>query len=292
MSLFKPMLATDADLNNLRFPLLASAKLDGIRAVVRDGVVYSRSNKPIPNKWVQHCFGHCEHLDGELIVGEPTAHDVYRQTTSGVMSADGEPKVRLFAFDHIGPCIDPYDARARRLKNYIDEIGPAYVTLHEQMNVGSLDELFEYEETCLNEGYEGLILRHPYAPYKMGRSTAREGYLLKLKRFQDAEATVIGFEERMHNGNEATVNELGRTKRSSHKANKTGRGDLGALVCRTADGVEFNIGTGFSDGDRAYVWNNRDKFLGRLAKYKFFPVGQKEAPRHPVFLGWRDPLDL
>ena len=113
-----------------------------------------------------------------------------------------------------------------------------------------------------------------------------EGYLLKLKRFEDAEAVVIGFEERMHNGNEATVSELGRTKRSSHKANKSGRGDLGALVCRTPEGIEFNIGTGFTDSDRQRIWDSRDQFLGRNAKYKFFPVGVKEAPRHPVFLGW------
>lgn len=290
--IFKPMLATDADLDKLRFPLLASPKLDGIRAVVRDGVVFSRSNKPIPNKYVQELFSKCTHVDGELIVGEPTSKTVYNDTTSGVMSRDGQPNVWLYAFDHIGPVIDPYDKRRRRLKSYIDEIGPARVLLHEQEEVNTLDELFEYEETCLTEGYEGLILRHPFAPYKMGRSTMNEGYLLKLKRFQDAEAVVIGFEERMHNGNEATVNELGRTKRSSHKANKSGRGDLGALVCRTAEGIEFNIGTGFTDDERTRAWNNRDRFLGQLAKFKFFPVGVKEAPRHPVFLGWRDVRDM
>ena len=77
MSIFKPMLATDADLNNLRFPLLASTKLDGVRAVVRDGVVYSRSNKPIPNQYVQRLFAEYEHFDGELIVGEPTSKTCY-----------------------------------------------------------------------------------------------------------------------------------------------------------------------------------------------------------------------
>jgi hypothetical protein len=66
--MFKPMLATDAELDKLRFPILCSPKLDGIRAVVRGGVVYSRSNKPIPNKWVQSKLSHLEHYDGELIV--------------------------------------------------------------------------------------------------------------------------------------------------------------------------------------------------------------------------------
>ena len=89
----------------------------------------------------------------------------------------------------------------------------------------------------------------------------------------------------------AIVSALGRTKRSSAKANKSGRVDLGALVCRTAEGVEFNIGTGFSDADRALIWERRDQFLGQLAKFKYFAVGQKEAPRHPVFLSWRERID-
>ena len=291
------MLAADVDLSILRFPVLASPKLDGIRAIVRDGVVYSRSNKPIMNKYVQEKFRHFEHLDGELIVGSPTAKDCYTQTTSHVMSRDKvDFPVTFYVFDHI---INPhanYDFRHEwikdALKTWRRSILINDVKLLAQTPLNNLEELVTFEANCLEDGYEGVILRSPDAPYKMGRSTAREQYLLKVKQFKDAEAVVIGFEERMHNGNEATVSELGRTKRSSHQANKTGRGDLGALVCRTADGVEFNIGTGFTDSEREAVWNNRDQFLGRLAKYKFFPVGQKEAPRHPVFLGWRDPVDM
>jgi DNA ligase-1 len=285
------MLATDADLTKLRFPLLASAKLDGIRAVVRDGVVYSRSNKPIPNKYVQRLFADFEHFDGELIVGDPCSKTVYRDTVSHVMSNDKEGfHVNFFVFDSVRDLSADYRERLRWLAEASENnIG---IVLHEQVEMRSLDELLEYEEECLEDGYEGLILRDASAPYKNGRSTVKEGYLLKLKRFQDAEATVVGFEERMHNGNEATTNELGRTRRSSHQAGKSGRGDLGALVCRTSEGIEFNIGTGFTDSERERVWLDRDQFLGRLAKFKFFPVGVKEAPRHPVFLGWRDGSDL
>lgn len=293
---FRPMLATDADLSKLRFPLYASPKLDGVRAIVRDGVVYSRSNKPIPNKYVQKCFSRFTHCDGELIVGKPTAHDVYRQTTSGVMSEKGEPDVYFHVFDHIsGGEVHSWRDRYRTAENTLEAYDPDYSTgadMLEHVLIASIAELERYENKCLTEGYEGLILRDPNAPYKQGRSTVNEGYLLKLKRFQDAEAVVIGFEERMENLNAANVSELGYTKRSSHKAGKSGRGDLGALVCRTADGVEFNIGTGFTDADRASIWERRDQFLGLLAKYKFFPVGQKEAPRHPVFLGWRDGRDM
>lgn len=284
--IFKCMLATDADLDKLRFPLLASAKLDGVRAVVRDGVVFSRSNKPIPNAHVQKLFGKYTHFDGELIVGDPTSKACYRDTISGVMSVDGEPDVKLYVFDHVGEPSHLYNFRAERLTK------SKHVVVHEQVMCLTLEDILKYEEQCLDAGYEGLILRDPNAPYKQGRSTVKEGYLLKLKRFVDDEATVIGLEERMHNGNVATVNELGRTARSSHKENKSGRGDLGALLLRHSSGIEFSCGTGFTDGERGEIWANRDRYLGQLAKYKHFPVGAKDLPRHPVFLGWRDRRDL
>ena len=97
--IIKPMLAVEADFKKLRYPVFAQPKLDGIRVIIKNGVVYSRSLKPIPNKHVQALFGHLEGVDGELIVGNPTAHDVFQKTTSGVMSKDGEPDVTLYAFD-------------------------------------------------------------------------------------------------------------------------------------------------------------------------------------------------
>lgn len=283
---FKVMLATDAEMDKLRFPLVATPKLDGIRAYVRNGVVYSRANKPIPNPHAQALFGKHEHYDGELIVGPATAHDVMRQTMSGVMSKDGTPDVTYYAFDHLKHLSYPWLDRITNLKS------KHRVVVHEWKLVLNVDSLMAYEQEIVDAGYEGLILRDPDSQYKQGRSTAREGYLLKVKRFVDSEALVIGFEERMHNGNEATTNELGRTSRSSHKAGKSGRGDLGALLLRNSEGVEFSCGTGFSDSERSEIWANQDRYLGKLAKYKFFPVGVKEAPRHPVFIGWRDVRDV
>lgn len=285
--IFRPMLAKDAILAALRFPLLVSAKLDGVRAVVRDGVVYSRSNKPIPNKLVQEMFGHLNYYDGELIVGPATAKNVYSRTVSAVMSKSDETggDTRFYVFDHVKNLSWPYQQRYEELTG-----GDAH--LHEQILVQNLEQLLMIEEEMLNDGFEGLILRDSIAPYKMGRSTVKEGYLLKLKRFSDCEATIVGFEERMRNDNEALINELGRTKRSSHQENKTGRGDLGALVLRHPDGYEFNCGTGFSDEERARIWQNREEYLGLIAKVKYFAIGMKDKPRHPVYLGMRDERDM
>jgi DNA ligase-1 len=284
---FKPMLASDADLTTLRFPVIASPKLDGIRAIVIDGVVMSRSLKPIPNKYVQSLFANCEYFDGELIVGEPTSKTVYRDTVSHVMAHDKTDfDVRLYVFDHVEYLDHTYVRRKKRLHGVN---GSVYMHASKLINDGT--ELIAYEEECLALGYEGLILRDPNSKYKCGRGTAKEQIILKLKRFKDDEATVIGFEERMHNANEATTNELGRTSRSSHKANLVPMGTLGAIQVRF-NGIDFNIGTGFDDAQRAEIWANRKAYLGKLAKFKHFPIGTKDAPRHPVFLGWRDKADL
>src|SRR5216684_92514 len=104
--LFKPMLALSKlpDFTKLRFPLLVSPKLDGVRATVQGGRLRSRSLKEIPNKNVQDLFRNLpEGTDGELIHGQPW-NDPYRRTISIVMSddkpADG---VQLYVFDRFGP---------------------------------------------------------------------------------------------------------------------------------------------------------------------------------------------
>ena len=284
---FRVMLATDYDPEKLRFPVLASPKLDGVRAYVKDGVVLSRQNKPIPNQFVQAQFKAYEHYDGELIVGSPTNPMCFRNTMSGVMSEDGEPDVTFYVFDHLGDGSVPYHVRLGVINAHRFEA----VSALKQTYLESHSALKQYEAHCLTAGYEGVILRCPNAPYKQGRSTVREGYLLKVKTFLDDEATVVRFEERMHNTNEATVSETGRTKRSSHQVGKVGRGDLGALVV-SWKGQVFSIGTGFTDAERQYIWDNQNKYLGALVKFKYFPVGGYDAPRHPVFAGFRDRRDV
>ena len=287
MKPFKPMLASPFDEALLKFPVLASPKLDGVRAIVRDGVVLSRALKPIPNKWVQQRFSHLEHFDGELIVGASNHPDVLRTTTSGVMRVEGEPDVSFHVFDHVENHARLYTVRYDLLEEDT-EINVFVVPQHELMNTF---ELNAFEHEVLAEGYEGVMLRHPDAPYKFGRSTAREGYLLKVKRFHDAEFEIVGFEEEMFNANEATTSELGRTKRSSHKANKIPKGRLGALVLKYGD-TTFNCGTGFNDAERERIWAERDSYLGMLAKIKYFAHGIKDVPKLPSFLGIRDVRDM
>jgi len=286
---FKPMLASPFDEALLKFPVLASPKLDGVRAIVRGGVVLSRALKPIPNKNVQKRFKHLEHFDGELIVGAANDPDVLRTTTSGVMRVDGDPDVSFHVFDHIQEPTAPYLSRLHLVRDRPRKGGSVLIV--DQTILQKLERLNEYEPSILAQGYEGVMLRRPEAPYKFGRSTAREGYLLKIKRFHDAEFEIVGFEEEMFNANEATTSELGHTKRSSHKANKVPKGRLGALVLKYGD-TTFNCGTGFNDAERERIWAERDSYLGKLAKIKYFAHGIKDVPKLPSFLGIRDVRDM
>lgn len=281
----KPMLACEANLKVLKFPVLASPKLDGVRAIIRDGVVLSRSLKPIPNRHVQVMFGRpeLEGLDGELILGDPTHPEAYRRTVSSVMSIAGVPDVDFHVFD-IWKRDYPYNEVALSY----GLTTPVCSTL-----IRTMEELEEYEVAMLDKGYEGVMLRDPQSLYKFGRSTVKEGSLLKLKRFADSEAEIIAFEELMHNQNEVTINETGHTERSTKQDGLLPAGTLGALVVRDIhSGVEFKIGTGFTAAERQKFWNLRAFLRGALVKYQYFPTGSKEKPRFPSFQGFRPRIDL
>ncbi len=289
----KPMLAaTIENMKDIKYPVYASPKLDGVRCLVtKEGKLVSRSLKPIPNKYVNKLFGRREYagLDGELISGSPTAKDVYRRTVGDVRRADGEPDVTLFVFDEWN--------RQRPFRDAVDALDGMYhetpVLSLPQHLIKDEKELLKYEQDTLDLGYEGLILRDPDGLYKFGRSTMKEQGMMKLKRFVDGEAEILEVIEEMHNGNEAKKNELGRTARSSAKAGKVPTGRAGGLSVRDAkSGVEFTIGTGMDDADKKFFWKHRDATVGKLVKYKSFLIGVKDKPRFPVYLGPREKWDL
>lgn len=287
----KPMLAVVCeDISKLNFPVMASPKLDGVRALVVDGQLLSRSLKPIPNQHCQKLFASLpEGTDGELICGAAN-EDPYRRTVSAVMSEDGTPDVMFYVFDNFKHSGDFY-SRFEYISGLLAANPNVKVVFHKWCADSS--ELEQFEEKCVEMGFEGAMVRDPHGPYKFGRSTAKEGYLLKLKRFVDSDAKILGTYERMRNDNEATTNELGRTARSSHKENKHGHGDLGGFELQDIHtGVEFRCGTGLTADDRIQMWAMRDDLVGQIIKYKFFPTGSKEKPRHPVFLGFRSKIDI
>jgi DNA ligase-1 len=290
-----PMLATALpSIDKVKYPVLCTPKLDGIRCLIINGNAVSRKFKPIPNNYIRKKLkGLPDNLDGELITYTNGVRDNFNIVSSKVMSEDGEPEFSYEVFDYVdGNLTTTYKNRMQDL--YILAL-PAWINVNKliPITINNEQELLQYEEKCLNEGYEGIMLRIPEGPYKCGRSTPKEAYLLKLKRFEDSEAIIVGFEERMHNANEATKDAFGKTERSSHKDNLVPMNTLGALQVRDIKtNKEFKIGTGFDDTMRKLIWDNQEKYLNQIVTYKHQPSGSDELPRFPVFKGFRNKIDM
>lgn len=285
--MIKPLLASNApDLETLKYPMLASPKLDGIRCLVFGGRAVTRELKPVPNKHIQNLIGnsHLEGLDGELLVGDETAKKVFQNTSSGVMSREGTPEFTYSVFDSF-LASGGYSERLKEIQKFKDH---PHIQLVEHTLVNYKEELSLLEEKFVKEGYEGLMLRSIDGKYKHGRSTAKEGILLKVKRFEDTEATILDFVEQLHNDNEATINALGHTERSSHKANMIGANTLGALIVRSDMFKEtFQVGSGFTAAQRKEIWDNKELYRFQTIKFKFQRAGILDLPRFPIFLGFR-----
>lgn len=315
MRTIKPMLAATygsdkkKHITHLVFPALVSPKVDGIRMLVVGGVCQSRSGKPIPCPTVQRLFGNdegLEGLDGELTIGPLTASNLMRRTMA-VMSdseLEGDDLVTLQfnVFDKWDCPEEQYIVRAERAQRQIDDhFGvqlprlsvPVYWLPH--CMVSSMDELLEHEETVLGLGYEGLMYNTTTGRYKNGRCGKKAPDLVKVKRFVDDEAIIVACTEMMHNDNPEFRDELGKAKHSTAKAGMRAAGVLGSFrLCATTGtfkGVEFDC-SGFTAAERADFWARRDELIGRLVAFKHFDTtGAKDAPRHPVFKGFRHPDD-
>jgi DNA ligase-1 len=284
---------TPDDTSQIKFPVLASVKLDGIRCLRIKGETVSRTFKQIPNKHIQELTkGLPDGLDGELMVV-----DGFSQVQSSIMSADGTPDFEYYVFDYVSDDVNKaYDKRMAELSKLTL---PAFCKVVLPVLIKSAEELDAYEAKCLAEGYEGIMTRKPDGKYKCGRSTEREGLLLKVKRFKDSEVEVIGFEEQNENTNEAEQDAFGRTKRSSAKAGMVGKDTLGKfLVKEIGDtpwkGKEFAIGTGegLTAELRKQIWDDRDSYLGKIITYKYQPHGTLHLPRIPIFKGFRSKDDM
>lgn len=288
----------------ITYPKLASPKYDGIRAVVRGGQLWSRNGLLIPSLALQKRFGRkaYEGFDGELVAGDATAE--FNHNQSVIMKADHPEAdtVKFYVFDYLRGNVAgyAYAARMEELKKAViggTNANDAYVVVVEGLEVRSQAEANIREAELLMLGFEGMMLRDPAGAHKAGRSTmsAKEQGLIAIKRFVQAEGRIIDYTEQETNTNEATTDELGRTKRSSAKAGKVKNGKLGnvkveIIACSEAPhmvGSTNEVGTGFDDDQRVVFWKQRKGLLGQIITFKFQAHGTKDAARIPVFIGFR-----
>lgn len=287
----RPMLAAKTpnpiELQGLRFPVLATPKLDGIRCLKVGGVAVSRTFKRIPNEWTAKRIEATlpDGVDGELML--PCR--LYNPIQSAFMSRSGTPlEMEYWIFDYVYSALEtPY---WNRIGSYHDGDHPSWVRTVMPKMCNSLEELLTFEQHCISDGFEGIVFRTPDSPYKCGRSTLKQQWMVKLKRFEDAEGLIIGCSEMMHNRNDPTHDQFGLTERSSHQENLEPAGMLGTLLLDTKDFGVIEVGTGFTMEQRRVFWQQQSQLTGRYATYKYFKVGMKEKPRHPVFKAIREDI--
>lgn len=302
---FSAMLAhhLDEGMDELRdskhYPMYASFKLDGIRGLNRGNRIVSRSDKLLPSAFIQRTFGLDEYygLDGEMVPKIIRPGLVYKDAFSACMTHGIETPVHWHVFD----CWAPPDLSYQRRLDVAYRIFAHYVEndwsiIHQQL-VHNWDELLEYEKKALDLGYEGLVVRRLDAPYKFGRSTGPQQWLMAMVRVAKSEFVITGMYEGLTNNNPAIVDSRGYTTRSKHVEQMVGKGLVGGFYGFDYHSkVEFKIGVaeGLDIATRELVWKNQGRYVGKICKYKFKPYGVDVAPRQPIMLWgeWRDPMDM
>lgn len=270
-------------IKDIKFPKLVSYKLDGYRCLMKNGDAYSRNDKLIANKHVQATLKalNMHGLDGELMLKSGD----FESTQSAFSSVHGKPDFEFWVFDDFNSMHKTFKERSFKAKLQVDFLGnDVPVNLVTQYWVNGVDELDYRYHLALKNGYEGLILRDPNAPYKQGRATLNQQWMLKLKPRCDMEATVIGFKELEHNLDTET----------HKKDNMVGGGTLGSFICQDSNGNKFTVGTGkgFTQIKRQHYWDNKEKYMGRKLRVEYQNLTRNGLPRFPRFVGFRPEVDV
>lgn len=247
-----PMLASIYDGSQDIFNWYMSEKLDGIRCIWNGKTLRSRyGNRFYPPDYFTEKFPEDAVLDGELFLDRKS----FSETASIVKRKephDGWKKIKYIIFD--GPELrGDFKTRLKTLETIIKNCKSPYLELLYQEVCENKEQLDAKMKEILARGGEGVMLKDPSSRYEYKRSKK----LLKVKEFQDAEATVIEI--------------LKGTGRLSHL--------MGSLLVRNKDGVEFKIGTGFTDQERA-----KPPKVGTVVTYRYFELSKDNVPRFPSFL--------
>ncbi|MCX5748220.1 MAG: DNA ligase [Proteobacteria bacterium] len=231
-----------------------SEKLDGVRAYWDgEGFLSRQGNKFYAPDWFVEALP-ADTLDGELWVGRKMFSRTISIVRSGAMGVDWK-NVSYVVFDAPN-AKGGFEDRIAHAETVIGRTSSSYVRVLEHVTCDGFVHLREELARVEALGGEGLMLRRPLSKYEVGRSTS----LLKVKTFHDAEARVIGHSP-------------GTGK---HK------GKLGALICELPSGVTFNVGTGFSDAERADPPEE-----GAVITFRYQELTDDGVPRFPSWVGVR-----
>ncbi|AAZ28337.1 DNA ligase [Colwellia psychrerythraea] len=234
-----------------------SEKLDGIRGYWDGKQLFTRRGNLInsPSWFTQHWPTYP--MDGELWLARGQFQLLLSCATKRIAVENKTTScwrsVRFMIFDlpkHLGD----FNERVIKMRTLLVQNQSVYLAMIDQVKLEELSALdHKLDEVIATHG-EGLMLHLASAHYQQGRNPA----LMKLKKYQDAEATVIGYTE-------------GKGKYQNQ---------LGAIKVKTSDGIIFKIGSGLSDIQRA----NPPK-IGTIITFKYNGLTQAGIPRFARF--WR-----
>ncbi|MEP0355998.1 DNA ligase [Paraglaciecola sp.] len=228
-----------------------SEKLDGIRARWTGSELITRNGNRIhAPSWFVKGFGK-QVLDGELWLArnsfEKTASIVLRDTPTNDWK-----HIKYMLFDlpqHKGD----FTRRLNDLETIVVDSSSPFLFVIPHFKLNTKDQLMAKLDELVAQGAEGLMLHHQRANYQNGRSAN----LLKLKKHQDSEATVV--------------------------AHLPGKGKylgmLGAILVELDTGLQFKIGSGFSDLQR-----KTPPQVGATVTFKHYGYTAKGIPRFASFL--------
>ncbi|MBL8343941.1 MAG: DNA ligase [Rubrivivax sp.] len=237
---------------------LVSEKLDGVRAWWDGTRLRFRSGLPVlAPHWFTSSLPAAP-LDGELWLGRGRFEDLAGAVRRSAAVDGAWRQVKYVVFDLRGAG-GPFEQRSASLSRLVAGAGFPQLMAAPQCRLADRAELRRWFDEVVREGGEGLMLHRADAAWRTGRSDA----LLKLKPLADAEAVVVGH-----------VPGRGRHE-----------GRLGALQVRTAEGVEFLLGTGLTDRQRA-----QPPETGATIVFTYRGRTASGVPRFASFLRARDPL--
>ena len=233
-----------------------SEKLDGVRAywngtdfISRQGNIFHAPD------WFKSALPKDEILDGELWMGR----QLFQKTLSVVRRLDwgeGAKLIKYVIFD-VPSHGDVFEGRLNRAVNHAIAANVPHIMAHPHDKVQSRQHLMAELARIEKLGAEGLMIRKPGSAYEVGRSDT----LLKVKPFKDAEGEVI-----RHNPG-----------KGRHK------GVMGSLTIRMPSGVEFDLGTGYTDEERRHPPK-----IGAQVTYRYTELTEDGKPKCTGFVCTRD----
>jgi DNA ligase 1 len=286
---YSPMLAFDMEKYKSKFNFgnaYIQPKLDGKRTLARkiDGEVLLYARSGALNETTPHINRQLEDImeDGEIFDGELYNHSISFEELIGKVQAKvnlqdtNDVQYWIYDFPKIGDLDEkaPYSKRMEEFSiKFPDDFLDEFVLTREEKiaknilftptyAVDSFAKAEALHTEFTQDGYEGAILRNPYAPYENKRSKN----LLKFKKFQDAEFLVVGTNE-------------GKGKLKNH---------VGSFVCQLPDGRTFNAKMDGETEQLAYYFEHLEEVIGKWMNVRFFSYTKDQIPRFPVGIRLRD----